>query len=135
MHFAKYYSRQYFILYSSTQSSALITLLKAFFNYLEQSGSIDKSCRYNHSHLQACIMAFFNKVVFAVFFTCGMILAVVGTFFLADPIRQIKSILQPQRIIAVIALLVSRMCSSYNMIYLIYVCLKPETLRLYTDSH
>ena len=53
-------------------------------------------------------MAFFNKVVFAVFFTCGMIVAVVGTFFLADPIKQIKNIIEPQRIIAVIALVVSQ---------------------------
>ena len=52
-------------------------------------------------------MAFFNKAVFAVFFTCGMLLAVAGTFFLADPIKQLKNIIQPQRIIAVIALLVS----------------------------
>ena len=52
-------------------------------------------------------MAFFSKVVFAVFFTCGMLLAVAGTFFLADPIKQLKNIIEPQRIIAVIALLVS----------------------------
>ncbi|XP_065907681.1 vesicle transport protein SFT2B-like [Dysidea avara] len=51
-----------------------------------------------------CILAFFNKAVFAVLFTSGMILAVAGTFFLADPIKQVKNIVQPQRIIAVIAL-------------------------------
>ena len=76
-------------------------------------------------------MAFFDKVVFAIFFTCGMILAVLGTFFLADPIKQIKNIIQPQRIIAVIALLVSVICSCVlvtwtHMICLIHVYAYPK---------
>ena len=64
-------------------------------------------------YIQACIMAFFSKVVFAVFFSSGMLLAVAGTFFLADPIKQLKNIIEPQRIIAVIALVVSKISTVF----------------------
>ena len=56
------------------------------------------------------------------FFTSGMILAVVGTFFLADPIKQVKNIVQPQRIIAVIALVVSGVIYRIYFFEAPYVC-------------